>query len=37
VGNLASQLVALKAVKNTAAFRALFGPTLKQTTYTPQC
>ena len=36
VGNLASQLVALKAVKNTAAFRALFGPTLKQTTYTPR-
>jgi rhamnulokinase len=33
VGNLASQLVALKAVKTIAAFRALFGPTLKQTTY----
>jgi len=36
VGNLASQLVALKAVKNTAAFRALFGKTLKQTVYTPR-
>ncbi|MFA6962745.1 MAG: rhamnulokinase family protein [Opitutaceae bacterium] len=36
VGNLASQLVALKAVKNTAAFRALFGKTLKQTVYKPR-
>jgi rhamnulokinase len=36
VGNLASQLVALKAVKNTAAFRALFGQTLKQTAYKPR-
>ncbi len=36
VGNLASQLVALKAVKNIAAFRALFGKTLKQTVYTPR-
>jgi rhamnulokinase len=36
VGNLASQLVALKAVKNIAAFRALFGKTLKQTIYTPR-
>ncbi|HEY8932858.1 MAG TPA: rhamnulokinase family protein [Rariglobus sp.] len=36
VGNLASQLVALKAVKNTAAFRALFGKTLKQTIYSPR-
>ena len=36
VGNLASQLVALKAVKNTAAFRALFGKTLQQTTYIPR-
>lgn len=36
VGNLASQLVALKAVKSIAAFRALFGKTLRQTTYTPR-
>lgn len=36
VGNLASQLVALKAVKNTAAFRALFGKTLRQTVYSPR-
>ena len=36
VGNLASQLIALKALKNTAAFRALFGKTLKQTIYTPK-
>jgi rhamnulokinase len=36
VGNLASQLVALKAVKNTAAFRALFGKTLKKTVYKPR-
>jgi len=36
VGNLACQLVALKAVKNTAAFRALFGKTLKQTVYQPR-
>jgi rhamnulokinase len=36
VGNLASQLVALKAVKSIAAFRALFGPSLKQTIYTPR-
>ncbi|MBC8039258.1 MAG: rhamnulokinase, partial [Opitutaceae bacterium] len=35
VGNLANQLVALRAVKSIAAFRALFGPTLKQTIYTP--
>jgi len=36
VGNLASQLVSLKAVKNTAAFRALFGKTLEQTIYSPR-
>lgn len=36
VGNLANQLVALKAVKDIAAFRALFGKTLKQTTYKPR-
>jgi rhamnulokinase len=36
VGNLASQLVALKAVPSTAAFRALFGKTLQQTIYTPK-
>ncbi len=36
VGNLANQLVALRAVKNIAAFRALFAPTLKQTIYTPR-
>ncbi len=35
VGNLANQLIALKAVKNLAAFRAAFGPTLKQTIYKP--
>jgi len=36
VGNLANQLIALKAVKNLAAFRALFAPTLKQTLYQPK-
>lgn len=36
VGNLASQLVALKAVKSTAEFRALFGKTLKKTVYQPR-
>lgn len=35
VGNIASQLVALRAVRSTAAFRALFGPTLAKTTYHP--
>jgi rhamnulokinase len=35
VGNLANQLVSLRAVPSIAAFRALFGPTLKQTIYTP--
>ncbi|MBC8040236.1 MAG: rhamnulokinase, partial [Opitutaceae bacterium] len=35
VGNLANQLVALRAVASIAAFRALFGKTLKQTIYTP--
>lgn len=36
VGNLANQLVALKAVRSIAAFRALFGKTLQQTTYKPR-
>jgi len=35
VGNLASQLVALRAVKNKAAFRHLFGAGLPQTRYLP--
>ncbi|CAM2919203.1 rhamnulokinase [Rariglobus hedericola] len=35
VGNLANQLVSLRAVRSIAAFRALFGPTLKQTIYKP--
>ncbi len=35
VGNIANQLVALKAVKNIATFRALLGKTLKQTAYKP--
>lgn len=35
VGNLANQLIALKAVKNLAAFRAALTPTLKQTIYNP--
>ena len=36
VGNLANQLVALKAVPSIAAFRALFGKTLAQKIYTPK-
>lgn len=36
VGNLANQLIALKAVKNLAAFRTLYAPTLPQTVYTPK-
>ena len=36
VGNLANQLVALKAVKNIAAFRSLFGKTLAQKVYLPK-
>lgn len=36
VGNIANQLVALKAVKNIATFRALLGKTLKQTIYKPR-
>ena len=36
VGNLANQLIALKAVKNLAAFRALFAPTLAQKVYQPR-
>jgi rhamnulokinase len=35
VGNLANQLIALKAVKNLAEFRRLYSPTLKQTVYKP--
>jgi rhamnulokinase len=35
VGNLARQLIALGAVKDLAAFRALLGKGLKKTTYTP--
>jgi rhamnulokinase len=36
VGNLASQLIALGAVKNLATFRAHLGAGLKQTTYAPR-
>jgi rhamnulokinase len=36
VGNLASQLIALRAVKNLAAFRASLAADLKQTVYTPR-
>jgi rhamnulokinase len=36
VGNLASQLIALGAVKNLATFRAHLGADLKQTTYAPR-
>jgi rhamnulokinase len=36
VGNLASQLIALKAVKNLATFRAHFARQLKTTTYMPR-
>ena len=36
VGNLANQLIALKAVKNLAAFRASLASDLKQTVYQPQ-
>ncbi len=35
VGNMASQLVALKAVKDLATFRKLLGKTLDQTVYQP--
>ncbi len=35
VGNLANQLIALGAVKNLAAFRALYAPTLAQKIYQP--
>lgn len=35
VGNLANQLIALRAVKNLATFRSLYAPTLKQTIYKP--
>ncbi len=36
VGNLANQLIALKAVKNLAAFRASLATDLKQTVYKPE-
>jgi rhamnulokinase len=36
VGNIARQLIALGAVKNLAAFRALLAKGLKQTTYVPR-
>ncbi|AOS44257.1 Rhamnulokinase [Lacunisphaera limnophila] len=36
VGNLANQLIALKAVKNLAAFRASLAADLKQTIYQPR-
>jgi rhamnulokinase len=36
VGNLASQLVSLGAVKNLTTFRALLAPTLSPVIYTPQ-
>jgi rhamnulokinase len=36
VGNLATQLVALRAVKNLATFRELLARDLKQTVYRPQ-
>lgn len=35
VGNIASQLIALRAVKNLATFRRLLGAGLKQKTYSP--
>ena len=35
VGNLANQLIALKAVKTLAAFRASLASDLKQTIYQP--
>ena len=36
VGNLASQLIALGAVKDLKTFRTLLGKTLRQTIYTPR-
>lgn len=36
VGNLASQLIALRAVKDLPTFRALLAKQIKQTTYTPR-
>lgn len=36
VGNIASQLISLGAVKDLATFRAQFGKTLKQTVYQPR-
>ncbi len=36
VGNLARQLIALRAVKDLTTFRALLGKSLKQTIYTPK-
>ena len=37
VGNLASQLIALGAVKDLATFRRHLGADLKQTVYSPRC
>jgi rhamnulokinase len=36
VGNLASQLIALRAVKDLPTFRQLLGRTLDQTVYKPR-
>jgi len=36
VGNLANQLIALRAVKNLATFRAALAADLKQTIYQPR-
>jgi rhamnulokinase len=36
VGNIARQLIALRAVKDLATFRALLAPTLKPVTYKPR-
>jgi rhamnulokinase len=36
VGNLANQLIALRAVKNLATFRAALASELKQTVYQPK-
>jgi rhamnulokinase len=36
VGNMARQLIALRAVKDLPTFRALLAPTLKPVTYTPR-
>ena len=36
VGNIASQLIALRAVKNLATFRALLAKNIQQTVYKPR-